>query len=90
MSPEKVRTPEEPDGVRWLKMLGRGDLIGSMCTLKDGRVVAAQDFADACPEYAIDMLYAMEQLGPEHPLYIENEPTAQHAIESYLGVTHQR
>lgn len=77
--------PVESDGARWLRMLDREDIIGTSFTLKDGKVISAEDFTEACPEDACNMLYAMEQLGPEHPLYQQNLPMAKHILETYFG-----
>lgn len=85
MTHERLPTPQEKDGARWLRMLGRPELIGTNFTLKDGSHMMAEDFPDACPEDGVNMLYALEQLGPDHPLYIANFPTAQHLIEVYFG-----
>ena len=89
MTHETAPLVPEPDGVRWLKMLDREALIGSHFTLKDGTVLKAEDFAAACPDYAIDLLYVMEQLGPDHEEFKENYAGAQHAVDVYLGATHK-
>ncbi len=85
MTLNNEQLPLESDGARWLKMLGRGDLIGESFTLKDGRVISAEDFPEACPEDASNMLYAMEQFGPDHQLYKDNLPMAKHILETYFG-----
>lgn len=85
MSNPNEQLPVESDGARWLRMLDRGDVIGTSFTLKDGRVLLAEDFTEGCPNDACNMLYAMEQLGPEHPLYQQNLPMAKHILETYFG-----
>ena len=86
---ETAPSTPEPDGIRWLKMLDRESLIGSEFTLKDGTVVKAEDFALACPEYAVNLLYVMEKLGPQDEVFTDNFAGAQHAVDLYLGVRHE-
>lgn len=77
--------PEEKDGIRWLKMLGREDAIGKEVMLPDGRSLLAEDFTEVCPGNAIDLMYGLEYAepnDPDLPLALKN---AQDIISRYVG-----
>lgn len=76
--------PPEPDGVRWLKMFNRDDLIGKEVTLPSGRTIMAEDFPSLSKDGA-NTMYVLEQLGPDHPLYAKHYPIAQEYLEKYFG-----
>lgn len=86
-NPNKETIPE-PDGIRWLKMLGREDLVGKEFTLPSGRTIFAEDFPAVSKDGA-NMMYVLEHVketsGTDDPLYANNMPIAREFVEKYFG-----
>lgn len=82
MAYAEQRPEPEPDGVRWLKLIGRGDLIG--VPTKHGQ--PAEEFPSLCPQNAVDVFISLESLKINDPRREAGIAAARAMIDSHLPV----
>ena len=87
-SPEAPRDmPEDiPQGVRWLKLIGREDRIGKPTRIiVDGVPVLAEDFDTLCGEHAQPIFAGLESLDQNDPRYNLFRDAARKAFDDHFS-----
>ena len=89
---QKIGGPEtkvqEPDGVRWLKLLGYEDQLGKPLEGRviEGRQLLAEDFPELCGEHAIPVMHGFEAMPSDHPNYDTMKNRLREKVASYLNL----
>lgn len=81
---EKLEQPE-PDGERWLRIIGRSHYATQYMKLKDGTTVKGADFPTVCSTHAIEMFKGIDDMDPTDPDYPESIELAQSYLDGHMG-----
>ena len=74
----------EKEGARWLRAVGRADVIGKPYPLEDGSFIAVEDFPEVSP-FSAQSMRLIDRFGPDHPASKPFIDIARQKIENVFG-----
>ncbi len=75
----------EHEGERFLDSIGYLDRADEPVRLRDGRIIEARDFLDACGEHARPTIETYQNLGTDHPQYKAYRSALRAMVDGYIN-----
>ncbi|HTE57199.1 MAG TPA: hypothetical protein VK694_00490 [Verrucomicrobiae bacterium] len=86
MTEQTGELQQQPDGERWLELIGYGHLKGQPTGFElDGQPILAEEFDKLCGDHARPIFAGLETLDREDPRYERFRGVARKAFQSYFG-----